>query len=236
MTDDVANAKVHTLNWGGTGVGKTRFIGTAPSPFVIAPENGLLTLHDLGIPYVSITDDMVIYDTVMAILDSAEAREVVEIDDEGNVVDFSKIETLALDSLWRLSELLMAELNDQGVSGFDMWGQLSTKLNRIVTRMQSLGYHTITTCGEAVKTDRLDESLKVPVLNLSGGFRDQAPYLFDLNLYMDIETRGRNQIYRTHTKPVNKRTAKSRVELPAVITDPNFTDIIEQIKEGLKKK
>ena len=235
-TSDVKNAKVHVLAWGDTGSGKTHLIGTAPRPFVIAPEKGLLTLFNQDIPSIPIEDDMVIYDSIMAILDSAEKKEIMK-DEDGNIlVDFNKIDTLCLDSMWKLSEMIKDEVDETSNDSFKAWGMLGTRMRKIISRMHSLGYHTITTCGEAVKADKMDDTLMLPVLNIQGGFRDQAMYLFDINLYMKAETRGRDTKYKGYTKPQNKRSAKSRVPLPTMIDDPNFQFIIDEVMKGLKEK
>ena len=51
MTNNVADKKLNILLWGRPGTGKTQFMGTAPKPFIIAAEDGVLTLHDKTIPY-----------------------------------------------------------------------------------------------------------------------------------------------------------------------------------------
>lgn len=228
-TNDVENIRVHVLAWGMAGSGKTHLIGTAPKPFVIAPEKGLLTLHRDDIPYIEIDDDMAIYDAVMTIFDSIEKR------DPSLGVDFDKVETLAIDSLWKLAQMIKEEIDETAKDSYKAWDMLATRMNKIVSKSQSLGFHTIATSGEAVKADKMDESLMLPVPNMQGGFRDQVMYLYDINLYMKEIVRGRNRTWKAYTRPENKRTAKSRVHLPDEMDNPSFQTIIDEVKKGLKE-
>jgi hypothetical protein len=236
MTNDLDKVKVHLLAWGDTGSGKTHLIGTAPKPFVIAPEHGLLTIFDKVIPSIDIEEDMMVYDAVMTILESAEKRETMK-DEDGNViVDFNEIETLALDSMWKLAEMIKDEIDETSTDSFKSWAMLGTRMRKIISKLHSCGYHTITTCGEAIKADKMDDSVMLPTLNLSGGFRDQAPYLFDINLYMRAITRGSTTKYKGYTKTENKRSAKSRVPLEREIDNPNFQNIIDAVQKGMHKE
>ena len=70
MTNDVSNKKVKMLVSGGPGSGKTHLFSTAPNPFVIATEDGVLTLHKFAIPYIKIDDGMAVYESFLESLGS----------------------------------------------------------------------------------------------------------------------------------------------------------------------
>jgi hypothetical protein len=55
-TRGAASDGVKVLVYGGPGSGKTTLIGTLPEPIIISAEAGLLSLADLDIPYIEVTD------------------------------------------------------------------------------------------------------------------------------------------------------------------------------------
>ncbi len=235
MTDDVKNKKVKILVSGGPGSGKTHFLGTAPRPFVFAAENGLLTLHKFKIPSIPINDDMAVYEDFLEMLEAAKERRKVPIDDQGTVIDFAEIDTLCLDSVWMLNSRLKKEIletiNVRNAQK-DLWGLLLDRIGDCVRKLLDMDYHIIATVGEAVKADELDSEEKVITYNFQGSFRNEIGYLFDFNLYMVKESRGRNTIYKCYTNDENNRSAKARIGgLPREIVNPTFDDILKHLEE-----
>ena len=55
-TSKAAADGVKILVYGGPGYGKTTLIGSLPSPIIISAEAGLLSLADLDIPYIEVTN------------------------------------------------------------------------------------------------------------------------------------------------------------------------------------
>ena len=242
-TRDVSRQKLNILIWGASGVGKTRFLGTAPRTFIIATEKGTLTLYKEDIPFFQITEDMPVFDMVMLILQSAERKEkVFKIDEDGNetdevLVDFAEIDTIAIDSVWKLNEMILTELCDvanRDKASFDEWGLLLAKMSKIIARLIAMDYHSIITIGQAVKKDEMEEDEKVMEFNMRGSYRHQIAYEFDFNLYFAEETRGTRSEYVAYTKDANKRTAKSRVPLPPKLVNPNFDMIWDVVQAELK--
>ena len=78
----------------------------------------------------------------------------------------------------------------------------------------------------------MDSEEKVITYNFQGSFRNEIGYLFDFNLYMVKEPRGRNTIYKCFTNDENNRQAKARIGgLPKEIINPSFSDIIKYLDE-----
>lgn len=234
MTNDVANKKVKVLVSGGPGAGKTHLIGTAPNPFVLATEDGVLTLHKFSIPYIKIDDTMAVYEDFLAILRAAREKQVVELGN-GEVLDFGKIETICLDSVWMLNSRLKKEILESGSirnAQKDLWGVLLDQIKDCVLQLIDLDYHVIVTVGEAVKNDEMDSDEKIITYNFQGSFRNEIGYLFDFNLYMKKEQRGRNTVYKCYTNDEDNRTAKARIGgLPKEMIDPKFSDLIEHLEK-----
>jgi hypothetical protein len=234
MTNEVKNKKVKMLVSGGPGSGKTHLISTAPNPFVIAAEDGVLTLHKFAIPYIKIDDNMAVYEDFLEILRAAREKRKIDLGD-GKVLDFATIETLCLDSVWMLNSRLKKEILESGSirnAQKDLWGVLLDQIKDCVLQLIDMDYHIIVTVGEAVKTDEMDSDEKIITYNFQGSFRNEIGYLFDFNLYMVKEQRGRNTVYKCFTNDENNRSAKARIGgLPKEMVDPSFKDIIKHLED-----
>jgi hypothetical protein len=234
MTNNVKDKKVKMLVSGGPGSGKTRLFSTAPHPFVIASEDGVLTLHKHAIPYIKLDDGMAIYEDFLEILRAARENRKIEMAD-GTILDFGKIETLCLDSVWMLNSRLKKEILESGNmrnAQKDLWGVLLDQIKDCILQLIDMDYHIIVTVGEAVKTDEMDSDEKIITYNFQGSFRNEIGYLFDFNLYMVKEQRGRNTIYKCFTNDENNRTAKARIGgLPKEMINPSFKDIIKYLDD-----
>ena len=237
MTNNVKDKKVKMLVSGGPGSGKTHLISTAPSPFVIASEDGTLTLHQFAIPYIKLDDGMAVYEDFLEIVRAAREKRVIDMGG-GNVLDFSKIETICLDSVWMLNSRLKKEILESGSirnAQKELWGVLLDQIKDCVLQLIDLDYHIIVTVGEAVKNDEMDSDEKVITYNFQGSFRNEIGYLFDFNLYMVKEARGRNMVYKCFTNDEDNRTAKARIGgLPKELVDPSFQEIIKYL-EAIKE-
>lgn len=234
LTNNVKDKKVKMLVSGGPGSGKTHLIGTAPNPFVIASEDGVLTLHKYEIPYIKLDDSMAVYEDFLEILRAARDKKSMDLGD-GKVLDFAKIETLCLDSVWMLNSRLKKEILETGNmrnAQKDLWGVLLDKIKDCVLQLIDMDYHIIVTVGEAVKSDEMDAEEKIITYNFQGSFRNEIGYLFDFNLYMVKEQRGRNTVYKCFTNDENNRTAKARIGgLPKEMINPSFQDILKHLED-----
>lgn len=234
MTNDVKGKKVKMLVSGGPGSGKTHLFSTAPNPFVMATEDGVLTLHKFEIPYIKIDDGMAVYEDFLEILRAAREKRVIDMGG-GKVLDFNKIETICLDSVWMLNSRLKKEIMESGSirnAQKELWGVLLDQIKDCVLQLIDLDYHIIVTVGEAVKNDEMDSDEKIITYNFQGSFRNEIGYLFDFNLYMVKELRGRNVVYKCFTNDEDNRTAKARIGgLPKEMINPSFQDIIKYLED-----
>ena len=224
-TSNVADKKLNILTWGREGTGKTQFMGTCPKPFIIAAEDGVLTLHNEEIPYYLLKDDEKIFDTVMQVIDDAKKGLGI----------FEDIETICIDSMSKLNSMIFEEIKEEvgDTKGYVIYEMLLTRMTKINSALVSAPYHYVISVGEAVKEDRLTETLR-PVFNMTGSFRDQLAYEFDLNLYMAKKSRGAREEWIAYTSDENKRSAKSRVTLPREIKNLTFNYLWTEIQKELK--
>lgn len=82
----------------------------------------------------------------------------------------------------------------------------------------------------------MDEDETNVTFNFSGSYRNRLPYAFDFNLYMVAKKKGLATQYLAYTQEENKRTAKSRVQMPRQILDPSFNQLREFVEAGLERK
>lgn len=229
-TNNVADKKLNILTWGRPGSGKTWFMGTAPKPFIIAAEDGVLTLHEKEIDYVLLDPEEKVYDTVMIYIDDARKKLGV----------FEDIETICVDSLWKLNQMLLDEIIEEAgreKAERDDWGMLLTRISKIMSNLLAMDYHCITSVGEQIKEDAMNTDKKNPLMlpefNMSGSYKSQVAYEFDFNLYFEQKPRGARVDYMAYPLPHDKRNAKSRVKLPNEMKDITFDFILNKVNEEL---
>lgn len=225
QTSNVADKRLNILLWGRPGTGKTLFMGTAPKPFIIASEDGVLTLHDKEIPYYVLSPEEKVFDTVMQIID--DARKSIGV--------FEDINTICVDSVWKLNRMILEEIMEEsGVTKaqHDQWGELLSRMSKIFSTLLSMDYHVIASVGEQVREDKMTEELK-PVFNMSGSYKDQIAYEFDFNIFLEKKAKGSRVEFLAHALDHDKRNAKSRVALPPTMHDLNFDLVWDTVQSEL---
>jgi len=228
-TDVPDNKTLNLAVWGEAKTGKTRFIGTAPKPLIIAAEDGTLTLRDKSIPMIPLDESGQIYEKVRKILLSANERK----EDFG----WANIETIAIDSVSRLNALLIKELKKQtGHSPLQIadWGVLYSRIEDLVSLLHTAPFDSITTSGEGVKPDPKDKDEQIITVNLQGGYRDDYFYPYDFILYAEERIRGSTRSYIMHTQTYRGRKAafrkpESAPDAPKEITNCTFGMIKEMV-------
>lgn len=200
--------KVKILSQGETKVGKTYFISTCPSPFIIDTDGSLEGLPDthkhLPVLRLSVTQvfnrEIDVFDTILSIFDAIKNKKP----------PFDKIvvETLVIDSLSMLAELLMIELmlnqrvgiTEKRTSGyrnpmenkpsFDEYNALKNRLLAIHTSIDDLGCHVYETCG--VKLDKDEERGTIIVMpDIEGSFRQKIGHRFTIVMEMSRDRSGK---------------------------------------------
>ncbi len=151
-------------------------------------------------------------------------------------MDFNEIETIACDSITKLNDLIIEEIEESnGAMRTQDWGVVRSRMRSINNLLMALPYNVICTGGEAIKDDLEDADKVRATLNMQGGYRDVIMYEYDFNIYMKTKPRGRSVQYIAQTQDMNKRTAKSRAELPSEIENLSFTMIAEAVDKKLKE-
>lgn len=189
-TADLEFSGVKCVVFGGAGVGKTRLCATAPRPIIISAEEGLLSLSDVDCAFVEIK----------SLKDLDEAYKQLR-----NNPDY---DTICLDSLSEIAEVLVAELKPQFKDARQAYAALADAMIPMLKRFRDIkGKNTVFTCK---KIDVKDEESGVVTTELflpGNVLPNQVPYLVDELFYMDVDRTG---IPFLQTKPSRKVFSKDR--------------------------
>ena len=119
---------IKCLVYGCSGVGKTTLCATAPKPLILAAENGLLSIKEHALPYVSINSLV----ELSQVLD-----ELVGIDDE--------YETICLDSISEVVDhcLFGVENKLRSRDARHVYPEVRSMILRIMKKLISLPQHII---------------------------------------------------------------------------------------------
>lgn len=215
-----------------SGSGKTRFIGTAPDPFVADIDQGGETLEKLHIPYHEVPHES----GAMAL-----TRKML-LDFKGQAGPFAnmKRKTFGFDgytsmcdlALWELTHLPgtgkqtpFAELTGAVKPEFDHWGALRSYLSELTFIMKDISYEgfnviATSTIYVAENTD-LRQTQMLP--NIQGSFRNTVIAEFDYAFYFVREKDG----FYAYTIPTNNFNAKVRRDFPEKIKDPTWDKLFK---------
>ncbi len=212
---DRTNTKIQVLVYGKSGVGKTHFGGTFPSPFFVAFDRKMLTLAGQDIEYEIVSTWKELED-VMA-----------------NIEDI-KQETLVFDSLTRYSDILMARIQAINKTTGKMptlpeYGIFGGNIKEFLDDVLKIDKNIVFTAHEELTKDELTgEIFSLPLM--IGKTRYRLASWFDeyYRLYVDLH-KGEYTYYMS-TVPTKRYGGKTSLGLPAVIDDPSYSKIISLVK------
>lgn len=231
FTDRDEDRYLHVCVWGPPHSGKTSFGGTAENPFFLAPEDGTISVSNRHYPMLKLQDGKPTYELCRSVLLDA-------LESKGFFAE-NIIKTFVLDSVTKLNRLLINEIKIQTghkVLQQNDWGVLYSRIEDIVSLVNSLPMDTIITSGEAVKTDPEDDAEQLVTVNMQGGFRNDFFDEFDYVLNSEERKRGNTPpTYWMWTQTHRGRKAKFRkpkeaTPPPADIQDCTFAMIKEMVE------
>jgi len=179
-TRGAASDGVKVLVYGGAGSGKTTLIGTLPEPIIISAEAGLLSLADLDIPYIEVTD-MASLKEAYSFVTSAEAA------------DFKSV---AVDSISEIAEVVLNAEKKATKDPRQAYGALQEQMTDLVRAFRDISGKNVYMSAKMEKTQ--DESGRILYgPSMPGNKLSQMlPYFFDEVLALRVEKDDENKPQR----------------------------------------
>lgn len=201
---------IKTLVYGPSGVGKTRLSITAPGPFIFSGENGLLSLKAHNIPYIPINTYANMKEAFVWFMKSAEARH---------------IQTLFLDSLTEISQVILAEEKTKTKDPRKAYGAMQDSVYELVRAFRdSKGRNVVLICWQEFQEEGLSKKA-VPVIP-SSKLQAAIPYFWDLVLHLHSARTETGVTYQAfHTRDSDWWTAKDRGGNLDELEEPNLTKL-----------
>jgi phage nucleotide-binding protein len=142
------DAKIKSLVYGSSGVGKTTLGTTAPKPLFISAESGLLSVADKAVNYVEIKSLQDLRD-VYALLQKGEHG----------------YESIVIDSLTEIQSFIINKITQgKRMPQKSEWSDFGFEMNKILRLFRDLPYHVIFLALETEKDDEDDRSRYMPDL------------------------------------------------------------------------
>ena len=206
-TSDVHEDGVKMLVYGQSGTGKTSMIKTATNPLIISSESGLLSLADVSIPAVEISNE-------------ADLKEAYEYARD------SEFDTICLDSLSDIAETLLEDYKSKVSDGRQAYGKMNDVINKYVRKFRGLkGKHVFITAKEG-KTEINNVAIAAPSMP-GQTLTTQIPYPFDLVLRLESNRKGERIL---HTASTFSQVCKDRSNTLEVKEEANIANLIKKIQ------
>lgn len=206
------------LVYGPAGVGKTTLCKTAPEPIIISAEAGLLSLSDVNIPVIEITSYNDFDDAYQFINTSEKAK---------------KFQTICLDSVTDIAEVLLADLLEQVSDPRQAYGEVANKMGQMIRKFRDIKDRHIYFTAKAKKT--VDAANIVTYAPHMPGQQLplNLPYWFDLVLPLRIgETKDKVKYRYLQTQPSIFWEAKDRSGCLPNPQKPDLSDVFERVLRG----
>ena len=219
-TKDLDLNQVKCVIYGGPGVGKTRLIASAPTPIIASAEAGLLSLVENEVDYVEIT----------SMKDWDDFYKWAKSSNEAN-----NYETLGLDTLAEIAEVLVAELIPQYKDGRQAYKALADSMMPMLRKYRDLpNFHTVFT-SKLIRVTPEEEGAQITEDLLMPGrvLGTQIPYLVDEYFKMEVDRKGNGLL---QTKPSRVSFAKDRSGALDNPEQPDMSLIIQKILNKRKLK
>ena len=150
--------------------------------------------------------------------------------------EFGDIETLGIDTITMLSELIKLDTMVNPITGrakdpavekadFDNWGFTKQRLGDIIAAACELPVHVVVTAWTEIVED--DNGAKLALPKTEGKYKEVMAGRFDEVYYSEAQSGGK---YIMRTSKYGVFVAGSRLGLPPVIENPSYDALMSALK------
>lgn len=215
-TDHYASNGVKVCVYGQAGAGKTRLIATLPNVVILNVEGGLLSIKDYQLPYKDVTS-IALMDEMLDWLERSP--------------DAGQFESVAIDSLSQLGEVILTEQKKMVKDPRQAYGAMQDLLSSYISRLHNLpGRNVYFTSKLDKATDELGSINYAPCVP-GNKFSMSLPHMFDeLFALRTIKDSDGNVGNWLQTSTDGIWSAKDRSGKLAAWEPPHLGNIIQKIK------
>ena len=212
-TDVVSSNGVKIVIYGGSGVGKTVMLATAPDPFIISAESGLLSLVGKNIPF-------------------AEVRTLQEIGEAYVYAKNSDHKTICIDSLSEIGESVLEHFQKEVAHGKQAYGKLAASVGPLIKNFRDIKDKNVIFVAK-MKREEDEESGAVTYVPYIPGkvLPFNLPYQVDEVFCMTIDKKGNRYL---QTNADRYRYCKDRSGMLDEHEGTDLTLIINKIKTQIQ--
>lgn len=204
-TSTVSSNGVKMVVFGGSGVGKTVLCSTAPDPFIISAERGLLSLANLDLPF-------------------AEVRTIAEIGEAYIYARDSKHDTICVDSLSEIGENVLEDFKKGVADGRQAYMKLAQAVGALIKNFRDIPDKHVVFISKMKREEDEDSGVVTYVPYMPGKVLPfNMPYLVDEVFCMRIDRKGNRYLqtaadrYRYCKDRSGKLEAEEPADLAAII-------------------
>jgi phage nucleotide-binding protein len=174
-TGSLAANGVKVLVYGQAGAGKTSLVKTLPSPIILSAEGGLLSIQDVDLPYIEISDMDTLKEAYTWLAESDEAKQY---------------QSVALDSISEIAEVVLNAEKKATKDPRQAYGAMQEQMADIIRAFRDLpGRHVYMSAKLEKTQDEMGRVLYSP--SMPGNKAGQSlPYFFDEVLALRVEKDG----------------------------------------------
>lgn len=225
---------VKMLVYADAGAGKTLLTATAPRPVLISAESGLLSLRAQNILNVFGEQQHISYDIPTIVVSTIE-----DLNDAydwcANSQEAQGFDTIALDSLTEIGEVVLAKSKAVAKDPRQAYGELIDKMTTLVKGFRDLsGKHVYMSAKQEYIKDEVTGISKYGPSMPGTKLGPSLPYLFDEVFYLGVGLDQNTKLpyrYIQTTKDL-QYTAKDRSGALDAYESPDLTNIITKIIGG----